>query len=155
MVLAPRSIAQPASWESLVEQAEKTRVRTPLSETRDLLLAARLEAGELRDDDPRRARLSFALGTVYQDLGETLKAALVHLDLTDESERAIDAIQATVQDTEADIADVQEDETMTRRVLDLLGSRRNNAYEAALAALREDTQAWWAAVLARNLDELP
>jgi len=75
MVLAPRSIAQPASWESLVEQAEKTRVRTRLSETRDLLLAARLEAGELRDDDPRRARLSFALGTVYQDLGETLKAA--------------------------------------------------------------------------------
>ena len=43
---------------------------------------------------------------------------------------------------------------MTRRVLDLLGSRRNNAYEAALAALREDTHAWWAAVLARNLDEL-
>jgi hypothetical protein len=27
-------------------------------------------------------------------------------------------------------------------------------YQAALAALREDTQAWWADVLARNLDEL-
>ena len=85
---------------------------------------------------------------------ETVKVALVHLDVTKESERVIDAIQATIQDTEADIADVQEDEAMTRRVLDLLGSRRNNAYEAALAALREDTQAWWAAVLARSLDEL-
>jgi len=49
---------------------------------------------------------------------------------------------------------VREDEAMTRRALDLLGSRRNDAYEAALAALREDTQAWWAEVLARDLDEL-
>jgi hypothetical protein len=108
----------------------------------------------------RRLRLAEAaahrrgLHDALKPYRETLKAALVHLDLTDQSERAIDAIQATVQDTEADIADVQEDEAMTRRVLDLLGSRRNNVYEAALAALREDTQAWWAAVLARNLDEL-
>jgi hypothetical protein len=28
---------------------------------------------------------------------------------------------------------------MTRRVLDILGSIRNDAYEAALAELREDT----------------
>jgi hypothetical protein len=43
---------------------------------------------------------------------------------------------------------------MTRRGLDLLSSRRNDAYEAALAALREDTQAWWADMLAREPDEL-
>ena len=36
----------------------------------------------------------------------------------------------------------------------MLGSRRNDAYEAALAALREDTQEWWADLLARNPDEL-
>ena len=36
----------------------------------------------------------------------------------------------------------------------LLGSKRNDAYEAALAALREDTQQWWADVLARDPDEL-
>jgi hypothetical protein len=43
---------------------------------------------------------------------------------------------------------------MTRRALDLLGSKRNDAYEVALAALREDTRAWWAHVLARDPDEL-
>ena len=43
---------------------------------------------------------------------------------------------------------------MTRRALELLGSKRDDAYEAALAALREDTRAWWAEVLARDPDEL-
>ena len=46
------------------------------------------------------------------------------------------------------------DEAMTRRALDLLGTMRNDAYEAALAALREDTREWWADVLARDPDEL-
>ena len=49
---------------------------------------------------------------------------------------------------------MRDDEAMTRRALDLLGSRRNDAYEAALAALREDTQDWWADMLARDPDEL-
>jgi hypothetical protein len=43
---------------------------------------------------------------------------------------------------------------MTRRALDLLGSRRNDAYEAALAALGEDTRDWWADVLGRDPDEI-
>ena len=43
---------------------------------------------------------------------------------------------------------------MTRRALKLLDSKRNDAYEAALAALREDTQAWWADMLARDPDEM-
>jgi hypothetical protein len=38
------------------------------------------------------------------------------------------------------IAEMETDEAMTRRALDLLGSKRNDAYEAALAALREDPQ---------------
>jgi hypothetical protein len=46
------------------------------------------------------------------------------------------------------------DEAMTRRALDLLGSRRNDAYEAALAALREDTKSWWAELLGRDPDEI-
>ncbi len=40
------------------------------------------------------------------------------------------------------------DEAMTRRALDLLSTKGNDAYEAALAALSEDTHAWWADVLA-------
>ena len=81
---------------------------------------------------------------------QTVKVALVHLDTTGQSERVADAIRTTAGDTEEDMADMAEDEVMTRRALDLLGSKRNDAYEAALAALREDTQAWWADVLARD-----
>ncbi len=43
---------------------------------------------------------------------------------------------------------------MTRRAIGhLLGSGRDDAYEAALAALGEDTRDWWADVLARARDE--
>jgi hypothetical protein len=85
---------------------------------------------------------------------ETVKVALVHLDATGQSERVIDAIRTTVADTDEDIAETETDEAMTRLALDLLGSKRNDAYEAALAALREDTQAWWADTLAGEPDEL-
>jgi hypothetical protein len=85
---------------------------------------------------------------------ETVNVALVHLDTTGQSERVVDAIRATTADTEEDIADMTADEAMARRALNLLGSKRNDAYEAALAALREDTQAWWADVLARDPDEI-
>lgn len=43
---------------------------------------------------------------------------------------------------------------MTRRALDLLNSKRNDAYEVALAALREYTQDWWAEVLESDPEEL-
>ena len=43
---------------------------------------------------------------------------------------------------------------MTRQAFDLLGSKRNDAYEAALAGLRDDTREWWEDVLARDPDKL-
>jgi hypothetical protein len=49
---------------------------------------------------------------------------------------------------------MEEDEVMTRRALDLLGSRRSNRYRAALSALREDTREWWTDLLVRDPDEL-
>ena len=58
-------------------------------------------------------------------------------------EGVVDAIRATQAETEKDIADIEENEAMTRHALDLLGSGRNEAYEAALAALRDDTRQWW------------
>ena len=82
----------------------------------------------------------------------TVKVALVHLDATGQSERVVDAIRATAADTEDDIRAVRDDEAMTRRAV--LGSRRNDAYEAALAELREDTQSWWADTLGRDPEEL-
>ena len=84
---------------------------------------------------------------------ETVKVALVHLDANGQSERVVDAIRTTAAATEDDIADVAADEAMARHALELLNSKRNDAYEAAAAALREDTRAWWEDVLARDPDE--
>jgi hypothetical protein len=80
--------------------------------------------------------------------------ALVHLDATDQSDRVIDAIRATTDDTAEEIREMDDDEAMTRRALDLLGSSRNDAYEAALAAVREDTRQWWADTLMGEQGEL-
>ena len=85
---------------------------------------------------------------------ETVKVALVHLDATEQSERVVDAIRATASDTDDDLRHLSEDEAMTRRALDLLCSRRNDRYEAALAALRRDTRDWWTDLLARDPDKL-
>jgi hypothetical protein len=106
----------------------------------------------------RRLRLAEAaahrrgLGDALEPYRETVKTALVQLDAPGQTESVIDAIQATAADTEEDLADVAADEAMTRRALELLGSKRNDAYEAALASLREDTQSWWADILERNPD---
>jgi hypothetical protein len=85
---------------------------------------------------------------------ETVKAALVHLDATQQFEKVIDAVRATPAETEKDLADLEEDEAMTRRALDLLGAGKANAYDAALTALREDRRHWWEEVLAHDPDEL-
>ena len=108
----------------------------------------------------RRLRLAEAaahrrgLRRALSSHAETVETALVHLDMSEQTERVVDAIRATSSDTEDDIREMQDDEAMTHRALDLLGSRRNNAYEAALEALREDTQKWWADTLSRDPDEL-
>jgi hypothetical protein len=57
-------------------------------------------------------------------------------------------------DTEDRKREREEDEAILHRALNLLGSRRNDAFEAALAELREGTQEWWAEFLARKPDEL-
>jgi hypothetical protein len=108
----------------------------------------------------RRLRLAEAaahrrgLEATLSPYRETVKSALVHLDDSDQSASVVNAIRATATDTEDEIAEMAADEAMTRRALGLPGTKRNDAYEAALAALREDTQAWWAEVLARDPDEL-
>ena len=88
----------------------------------------------------RRLRLAEAaahrrgLDAALSPSSETVKVALVHLDAAGPSERVVDGIRAAAADTEDDIRDMQEDEAITRRALDLLGSRRHDRYEAALAA---------------------
>ena len=82
----------------------------------------------------RRLRLAEAaahrrgLEDTLEPYRKTAKAALAHLDVSDESESAGDAVRATAPDTDEDMADMEADEAITRRALDLLGSRRNDAY---------------------------
>jgi hypothetical protein len=108
----------------------------------------------------RRLRLAEAaahrrsLGDTLEPYRKTVKAALVHLDATDESERVVDAIRATPEDTAEDLADMEADEAMTQSALEILDAKRRDAYDAALAALREDTKEWWADELACSPDEL-
>jgi hypothetical protein len=109
----------------------------------------------------RKRRLRLAEAATYRrglkerlsPYHETATAALVHLGATGQFERVVDAIRATADETAEDIAEMEEDEAMTRRALDLLDSSRNDAYEAALAALCEDTRQWWEDGLARDPDE--
>jgi hypothetical protein len=82
-----------------------------------------------------------------------VQVALAHLHDAGESECVTNAIRATDSDTEEDIRELEEDEAMTHRALDLLGSLRNDRYEAALEALHEDTREWWADMLARHPDK--
>ena len=82
------------------------------------------------------------------------KTALVHLGAEDQHEDAEEAIQASSEDPAEELADLDADEALTRRALELLNSRRNDAYEAALSTLREDTQEWWAEMLACKPEEL-
>ena len=108
----------------------------------------------------RRLRLAEAaafrcgLEHTLQSYQNTAKVALAHLHPTGKPESVADAIRATTAETEDDVAAMAADEAMTHSALALLSSRHNDAYEAALAALREDTQGWWADTLARKLDEL-
>ena len=107
----------------------------------------------------RRLRLAEAaahrrgLDDTFASYRHTAKVALAHLTDVGQSERVATAIRATDNDTEQHMRDLQEDEAMTRHALDILGSLRNDRYEAALAALREDTREWWVDMLARHPDK--
>jgi hypothetical protein len=109
----------------------------------------------------RRLRLAEAatvrrgLEGTFASYHRTVDVALAHLDAAEQSECVPVAVRATAADTDEDMADVAADETVTRRALELLASKRNDAYEAALAALREDTREWWADVLARRKESPP
>ena len=73
----------------------------------------------------------------------TAEAAVAHLDTETESEHLAEAVSATATDTAEQLADLEEDESMTRRAIEAIGSKKPDQYQAALALLREDTQEWW------------
>jgi hypothetical protein len=108
----------------------------------------------------RRLRLAEAaahrrgLESSFSDYRQTAKAALAHITAADKSADVSEAVRITPSDTEEELRDLAEDETVTQRALEILASKRNDAYEAALAVLRDDTQGWWADTLKLEADEL-
>ena len=108
----------------------------------------------------RRLRLAEAaahrqgLAETFSPYRKTKQAALAHLGASERSEDVGDAVRATATDTEEEMADIAADETMTRHALEQLGATRNDAYEAALAALSEGARKCWADMLARKPDKL-
>jgi hypothetical protein len=86
--------------------------------------------------------------------GKTATAALVLVNVEGKSQWVVDAIRATTAGTEEAIREMQEHADMTHRAIKLLGGESSDAYQAALAALREDVRAGWANELARGPDEL-
>jgi hypothetical protein len=75
---------------------------------------------------------------------QTAKAALIHVGGDVENDSVSDAITATEEQTAAHIADLEGDQAMTEEGLRLLEQKSPTAYSCALAALRDDTRAWWA-----------
>jgi hypothetical protein len=65
-----------------------------------------------------------------------------------------EAVRTTSAQADDELRDLEGVEAITRRALDILGSHRNDAYEAAVAELQEDTQEWWTETLAVKPDDL-
>jgi hypothetical protein len=84
---------------------------------------------------------------------ETVDAALVHIVDDGETKSAGDAIRATEGQTEQDLADLEADQTKTENAMSLLRTPSPTAYARALAALREDTRAWWENQLSWERDD--
>ena len=104
----------------------------------------------------RRLRLAEAaahrgLESTFSSYRDTAKAALAHITKAEKPIDVSEAVHVTPADTQDEVRDLDDDEAMTLRALDLLGSRRNDAHETALAELRDDTQSWWADTLAQQV----
>lgn len=56
-----------------------------------------------------RGRCAPARSRTLASYRETVTVALVHLDATDQSERVVNAIRATANDTAEDIAEMEKD----------------------------------------------
>jgi hypothetical protein len=108
----------------------------------------------------RRLRLAEAaahrrgLEATFSSYRDTGKAALAHITKADKSVDVSEAVRTAPAQAEDELRGLEGVEAMTQRALDILGSPRNDAYEAALAELQEDTQEWWADALKLEPDEL-
>lgn len=101
----------------------------------------------------RRLRIAEAaahrsqLVRTFASCSETAKAAVAHLGPAGTGENVASAVRADGSATAEAIADIDEDAAMTGRALEILMAGADDAYRAALAALRRDTREWWEKLL--------
>lgn len=83
------------------------------------------------------------------------KSAVAHLHTREDAEDVSIAVQSTDEDTTNEQSDLADDEEATQTALEILATQRNDAYEAALATIREDTRDWWTRQLAKDAHGAP
>ena len=89
--------------------------------------------------------------TRYQTPEHLVGAALLPLTGSAEGRASIpQALVATPAGTARELRDVKRDQTMTRNACNILEAGGSEAYPRALAALREDTRAYWQDCLAER-----
>jgi hypothetical protein len=93
-----------------------------------------------------------ALERAFDPDQKTAKAALITIGDA-EDDTIDDAIRSTQEQTAEDRADLESDQAMTAQTLCQLDSRSPSAYSRALAALRDDTKAWWEEQLGWEADD--
>jgi hypothetical protein len=94
-----------------------------------------------------------ALHRAVSPYQETAKAALVHIADGDDNWSAGDAIRATDDETEANLAELEVARAMTGEALRLLEDPSPSAYSRALSALPEDILGCWEDQLLREPDD--
>jgi Phasin protein len=117
-----------------------------LVRAQDLREIASVQQEFLRRQSEQMREQMRALSTVGSMLS-------VHVGAEEQGENAADAVRAMAEETAELLAHLDTVEEMTRRALDLLSSTRNDVYEAALAALHEDTREWWQETFGENAEE--
>ncbi len=112
----------------------------------------------------RKRRLRMAEGAAYHHgladaldpFMKTVEAAVAHLDVkAPAAEEAAAAVHAGDEDTRRDRDDLDEDQAKTDKAVRRLRAGKPDAYEKALAALRDDTRIWWLELLDDEDDQPP
>ena len=78
---------------------------------------------------------------------------MVHVETGRQDWSVTDAIRATPQSSLEETSDLDEDEAMTAKALELLGGSKPDGYNKAIAPLRGDTRAWWEDLLTWKTDD--
>jgi hypothetical protein len=100
-----------------------------------------------------RAAHHRALLRATDPLGDTAKAALIHIAAHDGKAALGEAIRASEPQTAEEFVSLEADQAMIKEVLRLLSKPTSSAYSRALGALREGTREWWEDQLASEPDD--